>query len=134
MTFSAGDILRYGYLWAREAARGEESGRKVRPVCLVVRGATDPAHLYLFALTSRPPEAGRVAIPISEIESKRAGLKYPTWLILDEYNVVREEYVAIDLASTKPLGSFSTAYLRRILLAIKQAAVTHRPQAVLRKE
>jgi hypothetical protein len=33
----AGDVIRYGYLWAREAAKGGESGRKARPACIVVR-------------------------------------------------------------------------------------------------
>jgi len=33
----AGDVVRFHYLWTRQAAKGEESGRKARPVCVVVR-------------------------------------------------------------------------------------------------
>jgi hypothetical protein len=31
-----GDVYRSNYLWGHEAARGEESGRKIRRVCLMM--------------------------------------------------------------------------------------------------
>lgn len=55
--FKPGDLLRYYYLWARQADAGEESGRKARPVCIVVRIPTTPAALFLFPLTSQQPDA-----------------------------------------------------------------------------
>jgi hypothetical protein len=32
-----GQVVRFVYLWKRQATVGEESGRKARPVCVVVR-------------------------------------------------------------------------------------------------
>lgn len=71
-------------------------------------------------------------IAISEIECRRGGLGFPSWLILDEYNRVRIDE-AYDLVSTKPIGSFSPAFVRQIAGVIKQAAEQHRLQGVVRK-
>ncbi|MEI9406121.1 hypothetical protein [Mesorhizobium argentiipisi] len=130
--FKPGDLLRYYYLWARQADAGEESGRKARPVCIVVRAPTAPATLFLFPLTSRQPDATRTYIAISEIECRRGGLDFPSWLILDEYNRVRTDE-AYDLVSTKPIGSFSPAFVRKIAGLIKEAANQRRLRGVVRK-
>jgi hypothetical protein len=37
-----GQIVRFFYLWKRQADAGEESGRKARPVCIVVRTPDNP--------------------------------------------------------------------------------------------
>ncbi|RZS83372.1 hypothetical protein EV217_2114 [Phyllobacterium myrsinacearum] len=126
-----GDVLEYHYLWARQADAGEESGRKARPVCLVVRTATNPANLFLFPLTSQKPLRSRASTAISEIECRRAGLDFPSWLILDEYNYVDADK-AYDFVSTTPLGAFSEAFLRKIAVLIKQASAERRARAVLR--
>ncbi|OHV60214.1 hypothetical protein LCM4577_18670 [Mesorhizobium sp. LCM 4577] len=130
--FEPGDLLRYYYLWARQADAGEESGRKARPVCIVVRTPTAPAALFLFPLTSQQPDATRTYIAISEIECRRGGLDFPSWLILDEYNRVRTDE-AYDLVSTKPIGSFSPAFVRKIAGLIKEAANQRRLRGVVRK-
>ena len=31
-----GQVILYSYLWAREFDRGEESGRKARPTCVML--------------------------------------------------------------------------------------------------
>jgi hypothetical protein len=130
--FKPGDLLRYYYLWARQADAGEESGRKARPVCIVVRTPTAPAALFLFPLTSQQPDANRTHIAVSEIECRRGGLDFPSWLILDEYNRVRTDE-AYDLVSTKPIGSFSPAFVRKIAGLIKEAANKRRLRGVVRK-
>ncbi|UCI25162.1 MULTISPECIES: hypothetical protein [unclassified Mesorhizobium] len=130
--FKPGDLLRYYYLWARQADAGEESGRKARPVCIVVRTPTTPAALFLFPLTSQQPHATRTYIAISEIECRRGGLDFPSWLILDEYNRARVDE-AYDLVTTKPIGSFSPAFVRKIAGLIKEAAEERRLRGVVRK-
>ncbi|TPO02102.1 hypothetical protein [Mesorhizobium sp. B1-1-5] len=127
-----GDLLRYYYLWARQAKAGEESGRKARPVCIVVRTPATPAALFLFPLTSQKPDPSRLYIAISEIECRRGGLDFPSWLIIDEYNRVRVDE-AYDLVSTKPIGAFSPAFVRKIASIIKQAAEQHRLQGTVRR-
>ncbi|WP_434721857.1 hypothetical protein [Mesorhizobium sp. RIZ17] len=130
--FKPGDLLRYYYLWARQADAGEESGRKARPVCVVVRTPTTPAALFLFPLTSQQLSPTRTSIAISEIECRRGGLDFPSWLILDEYNRVRTDE-AYDLVTTKPIGSFSPAFVRKIAGLIKEAADQRRLRGVARK-
>src|SRR3954466_5396947 len=74
--FRPGEVISYPYLWAWQQQRGETEGRK-RPVCVVIaiRSATDGnTHLALLAITTQPPQAGRIALEIPEIERKRAGL------------------------------------------------------------
>lgn len=62
-----GSVIRYAYLWAREQGRGEESGRKNRPTCvmIIMRGSGGDTPL-LFAITSRAPAAGTDAVEIPE--------------------------------------------------------------------
>ncbi|MBZ9767156.1 hypothetical protein LB526_10345 [Mesorhizobium sp. CA6] len=130
--FKPGDLLRYYYLWARQADAGEESGRNARPVCVVVRTPTTPAALFLFPLTSQQPDAIRTYIAVSEIECRRGGLDFPSWLILDEYNRVRTDE-AYDLVTVKPIGSFSPAFVRKIAGLIKEAADQRRLRGIVRK-
>ncbi|RWL83693.1 MAG: hypothetical protein EOR67_02870 [Mesorhizobium sp.] len=86
----------------------------------------------MFPLTSQQPDATRTYIAVSEIECRRGGLDFPSWLILDEYNRVRTDE-AYDLASTRPNGSFSPAFVRKIAGLIKEAANQRRLRGVVRK-
>ena len=127
-----GAIVRYHYLWARQADGGEESGRKARPVCVVVRTPVEPAALFLFPLTSQKPDRTRAHLAVSEIECRRGGLDFPSWLILDEYNRVSVD-AAYDFETTRPIGTFGPAFVRKIASTIKQAAARRRLRGVARK-
>lgn len=48
-----GEVYRYNYLWGHEAARGEEGGRKIRRVCLMMEVN---GWLYLFQISSQLPK------------------------------------------------------------------------------
>ncbi len=128
----AGDIVGYHYLWARQADAGEESGRKARPVCVVVRTPAEPAALFLFPLTSQKPQRTRAHLAVSEIECRRGGLGFPSWLVLDEYNRVGVD-AAYDFVTTTPIGTFSPAFVRKIASAIKQAAARRRLRGIARR-
>jgi hypothetical protein len=130
--FKAGDVLRCYYLWARQAGDAEESGRKERSVCLLVKTPTEPVKLFLFPITSRSPDPSIAHIAVSEIECRRGGLRFPSWLILDEYNLLRLDE-AYGLASTTPIGTFSPALVRKVATLIKQAAAQRRLRVVIRK-
>ncbi|MBP2448609.1 hypothetical protein [Rhizobium leguminosarum] len=129
--FEVGDIVRFHYLWKRQADAGEETGRKARPVCVVVRTGAVPGVVFLFAITSQMPPDERISLPISQIESRRAGLDFPCFIILDEYNRVELDK-AFDFESTVPLGSFSPAFLKKIARTVKDAAASRRISAVSR--
>lgn len=129
--FEQGDIVRFNYLWARQAKRGEESGRKARPACIVVKSGGNPATLFLLPLTSRPPADGTTGLPVPEMERRRAGLQSPCWVIVDEYNRVMDDHLH-DFDDHAPLGRFSLAFLKKVAGALKSQVMARRAQAVLR--
>ena len=126
-----GDVAEFHYLWHREAEKGEESGRKPRPVCIVIKTPGNPDVVLLFPFTSKQPLDGQLALHVPEIECRRIGLASPCWIILDEFNRVEmdKDY---DFVSTEPIGSVSAAFLREMAATIKQAARTSASKAVKR--
>ncbi len=127
-----GDIIRYGYLWARQSDAGEESGRKARPACVVVRTPKNPAILFVFPLTSQKPEADHPYIPVSEIECRRGGLDFPSYLVIDEFNHFLETE-AFDLETPAPVGAFSHAFLKRIAIRVRELSAQKRLRGVARR-
>ncbi|WP_407168408.1 hypothetical protein [Bradyrhizobium sp. ORS 111] len=113
-----GSVIRFPYLWMREAERGETEGRKPRPVAVGVRIARAKGGdlLVLFPITSQPPAPDRFAIEIPEIEKRRAGLEATLrlWIILDEYNqdLVDQSFY---LEPAPPLGRFSKAFFLPVM-------------------
>jgi hypothetical protein len=126
-----GHIVRFFYLWSRQAAAGEESGRKARPACVVVRSTAVPGAVFLCPITSQLPAPDRLSLAITQMECRRAGLDFPCWIILDEYNRVELDK-AFDFDSTRPLGSFSPAFLKTIAVTVKQAVANRKLTAVVR--
>ena len=119
-------VIRYPYLWAREAAR------KRRPVTVGIRlPRNDGDLLLLFPITSKEPEAGRLAVEIPETEKRRAGLEADLrlWIIFDEYNtdIVGESFY---LEPEMPIGRFSKAFflplMRTFIASSKKAAAINR--------
>ena len=84
-----GLVIYYNYLWAREYDRQEESGRKARPVCvqIIVAGGDGGSVVALFPITSQPPQSGRTAVEVPEMEARRIGLNVPAWIIVDEWDL-----------------------------------------------
>ena len=108
-----GCVIRFPYLWVREAERGETEGRKSRPVAVGVRLARPKGNdvLVMFPITSQPPRLERFAAEIPETEKRRAGLDagLRLWIILDEYNqdTIGQSFY---LEPEPPLGYFSKAF------------------------
>jgi hypothetical protein len=113
----AGTVLRYPYLWARQAGIGETEGRKSRPcaVILAVRNEKGQTELRLCAVTSQPPQNHNHAIEVPAIEKRRAGLDgdMALWVIVEEHNVdVFEQSYYIEPQST--VGQFSSAFTKEL--------------------
>ena len=112
-------IIRYPYLWARQARAGETEGRKERPVAVGVRiDRVDGDLILLFPITTQEPEASRFSAEIPLIEKRRAGLDADLrlWIIFDEFNtdiVGRSFY----LEPEPPIGRFSKAFFLPLLRA-----------------
>lgn len=105
-------VIRYPYLWVREADQGETEGRKARPVAVGVRlQRIEGDLLLLFPITTKQPEGGRFAAEIPATEKRRAGLDayLRLWIILDEYNTdtIGQSFY---LEPEPPIGRFSKAF------------------------
>lgn len=110
-------VLRYPYLWARQARAGETEGRKDRPVAVGVRIARPEGDLALFfPITTKEPEQSRFAAEIPDIEKRRAGLDADRrlWIILDEFNSDRIGK-SFYLEPEPPIGRFSKAFFLPLL-------------------
>lgn len=80
-------------------------------------------HLALLAFTTQPPQADRIALEVSDIECRRAGLsdRKRCWVVVDEYNydvAERSWYIGPD---EQALGRFSKALMMRIAAAFGEA-------------
>ena len=113
-----GRVILYSYLWRREYLRGEESGRKARPTCvmIIVRGKDGARTALLFPITSQPPSDATAAVAIPEIEAKRARLYVPAWVIVEEFNGDDPEK-SFALEDATALGRFSRPFMMKIAAA-----------------
>lgn len=85
-----GLVIRYAYLWAREAALGREEGVKDRPcaIILVVRRDADGADIVrVLPITHAPPSDLADAVEIPPATKLRLGLDSErAWIVLTEAN------------------------------------------------
>ena len=112
-------VIRYPYLWAREAHKGETEGRKERPVAVGVRLSRPDGDLVLFfPISTKQPEPARFSAEIPAIEKRRAGLDTDLrlWIILDEFNTDRVGR-SFYLEPEPPIGRFSKAFFLPLLRA-----------------
>jgi hypothetical protein len=129
-----GHVIKYAYLWKREQLKGEESGRKTRPTCVmvIVAGADGRKSTLLFPITSQPPGSETLYVEVPDIEAHRAKLRRPAWIIVSEFNV-DDPATSYALEDTKPLGRFSLRFMSHIAAAAAAAIRAGRSKAVPRK-
>jgi hypothetical protein len=110
-----GLVISYNYLWAREHDRSEESGRKARPACvqIIVAAGKSGTVVALFPITSQPPQGGRTAFEIAEMEVRRIGLTIPSWIMVDEWNL-DDLAKSPHIADSRPIGALSAAFMKRV--------------------
>lgn len=85
-----GSVIRYAYLWADEDRRGQEEGRKDRPVvvlALSVRDVEGAVNVLALAVTHTPPSDPDDAVPFPHDAKRRLGLDAaPAWIVTTEAN------------------------------------------------
>lgn len=84
-----GLVIRYSYLWRREAAEGQEEGRKDRPcaVILTLQDLDDGTRVFVLPITHTPPAGRQDAVEIPAMVKARLGLDTErSWIVLDEFN------------------------------------------------
>ncbi len=85
----------------------------------------------MFAITSRPPDAGRITEELNQLECQRCGLTAPAWIILDEFNVT-PSIELYDFSSLRPLGKLSPAFVKMAIRKAILAGKTRRARAIIR--
>lgn len=84
-----GLVIRYAYLWHREAVQGREDGRKDRPCAIVLsmRQTDSEPVVYVAPITHSPPQPGMEVIEIPSSVKRRLGLdSEQSWIVTTEYN------------------------------------------------
>ena len=85
----AGLVIRYSYLWEREAQAGQEEGIKDRPCAIVVVLLREGEHpvVRVLPITHAPPLDPSGALEIPQPTKQRLGLDPDrSWVVLDEAN------------------------------------------------
>jgi hypothetical protein len=107
-----GLILRYDYLWSREAAAGRDQG-KDRPACLVAAtdSLTKPRYVVLLPITHTPPNGNTVGVEIPPKVKQAIGLDdAPSWVIISEHNIDEWPNPGLSPIPGKP-GTFSYGFI-----------------------
>jgi hypothetical protein len=84
-----GLVIRYDYLWTREAAAGRQQG-KDRPACLVAAtdSAVTPRFVVILPITHTAPSGDTVGIEIPAKVRQAIGLDdAPSWVVVSDHNV-----------------------------------------------
>jgi hypothetical protein len=84
-----GLVIRYSYLWHREATTGQEEGTKDRPCAVVVALRSDAKRWRVYALpiTHTQPAGDERAIEIPSVVKARLGLDgQRSWVVVTEVN------------------------------------------------
>jgi hypothetical protein len=84
-----GLVIRYSYLWQREAQAGQEEGLKDRPCAIVLasRDEQGATRVYVLPITHSSPTYAEDAIEIPAAVKARLGLDGErAWVVVNEAN------------------------------------------------
>ena len=113
-----GMVLRYDYLWSREALQGRQQS-KDRPTCLVAAGESrsNPRFVLLLPITHSPPSGDTIGIEIPQKVKAALGLDdEASWVVISEYNVDEWPNAGLAQIPGKP-GIYSYGFLPPALFA-----------------
>ncbi len=85
-----GLVIRYAFLWCKEAAKGREEGSKDRPCAVVVttRKDGDRIQIVVAPITHTDPGQASLAVEIPTATKQRLGLDDErSWIVTSELNV-----------------------------------------------
>ncbi|MCK8788153.1 hypothetical protein M0638_27775 [Roseomonas sp. NAR14] len=106
-----GLVIRYAYLWDREARAGQEEGAKDRPcaVVLAVRDEDGDTRVYVLPITHAAPHDPAEAVELPAAVKRHLGLdEARSWVVLTEANVF--VWPGPDLRPVPGQGPESVAY------------------------
>ncbi len=85
-----GLVIRYAYLWQREADVGRDEGSKDRPCAIIValRSEAGKTSVYALPITHSPPADPQDAIELPAATKARLGLDGDrSWIVTTEVNI-----------------------------------------------
>ncbi|HYG88013.1 MAG TPA: hypothetical protein VD978_17295 [Azospirillum sp.] len=85
-----GRVIRYEYLWRRQALRGQDTAEKDRPACIIVavHRAQGDTRVLLLPITRSAPTGGDAAYEIPLRLKEHLGLDADrSWIVLSEANI-----------------------------------------------
>lgn len=107
-----GLVVRYDYLWSREAAVGHDQG-KDRPTCLVAASdsLTRPRYVVLLPITHTPLDGDTVGVEIP-VKVKQALVldDEPSWVVVSEHNIDEWPNAGLSPVPGKP-GAFAYGFV-----------------------
>ena len=106
-----GLVIRYSYLWRREALAGRDEGVKDRPcaVVLAFRDVDGRTRVFVLPITHSPPAPGEDAIEIPPMVKTRLGLDGDrSWISVGEANI--SHWPGPDIRFPPGKGPESAAY------------------------
>lgn len=106
-----GLVIRYTYLWRREADQGREEGVKDRPCAVVAATKIEPDGLrvYVLPITHAPPQPPDEGIELPLPTKSRLGLDGErSWIMVSEVN--RFSWPGPDLRFLPGQGPESASY------------------------
>jgi len=119
-----GLVIRYSYLWHREAQLGQEEGTKDRP-CAVVLAMSDKAgslRVYALPITHSAPGPEQGAIEIPQPVKSRLGLDSErSWIVFDEANIFNWPGPDLRFLPGKDAGSTAYGFLPPVFFRIVRA-------------
>ncbi len=104
-------MIRYSYLWTREAQAGREEGIKDQPcaIVLAVAAAHSQTQVIVLPITHRAPQPPDEGIELTQQTKARLGLDSErSWIMLDEGNDFT--WPGPDLRPASGQGPDSVAY------------------------
>lgn len=129
---TAGQVIRYAYLWQAEYLSGQEEGLKDRPCAIILAVTTDDGddRVTVLPITHTPPSRPEFAIEIPTATKNRLGLdEQRSWVMLTEAN--RFTWPGPDLRPTergKPSSVLYGELPGNLLIKIRDAFVTLQKQ------
>ena len=85
-----GLVIPYAYLWRHEHRKGQEEGRKIRPVVIVLASSIQPdgaIRVTVAPITHTPPgKMGKAIVLPPRVKTALALDDDPSWIVLDEVN------------------------------------------------
>ena len=106
-----GLVIRYAYLWGREAEAGRDEGVKDRPCAIIVAVKSEAAEttVYVLPITHAAPRVGEEGVELPAPTKARLGLDGDrSWIVLTEANIFA--WPGPDLRFVEGRGPESIAY------------------------